>query len=155
MKSKKGFIWKLDKPEKPEFIEIKPEQEKRWGKGTMVIPQTRLIQSLIRIIPYGKLITNELLRKKIADHYEVDFACPLTSGIFINIIAYATEEAIEKQISEEQVPYWRVLQKDGSINPKFPKGLEYQAKLLEDEGFQIFRKTPKKYYVIGYEQFLM
>lgn len=58
-------------------------------------------------------------------------ACPLTSGIFINIIAYATEEAIARNIIEDQVPYRLVLQKDGTLNPIYPKGIEHQAKLLE------------------------
>lgn len=152
MKSKNGFIPKLDKPTEPEIIQMKPDN--KWGSGTMAIPTPRMIQKIIRSIPDGMLITNEMMRNMIASETGANIACPLTTGIFTNIVAHATEEAIERNIPEEQVNWWRVIQKDGTLNPKFPGGLAHQAELLEQEGFQIQRKTEKKFIVIGWQQYL-
>lgn len=154
MKSRSSFISKLDTPKEPKFVELNHKLASKWGQGTMVIPQTRVIQNFIRQIPKGNLLTIPMLRQHIANYYKVDIACPLTTGIFLNIIAHATEEAIQNNIPEEQVPYWRVLQKDGSINAKLPGGLEHQAILLENEGFEIIRKSPTKYLVQGWQQYL-
>jgi NAD(P)H-nitrite reductase large subunit len=152
MKSKNGFIPKLDKPSEPEIIEMKPGN--KWGEGMMVIPTPRMIQQIIRSIPDGMLITNENLRNKIALDTGSNIACPLTTGIFTNIVAHASEEAVEKGDKSEQVNWWRIIQKDGTLNPKFPGGISRQAELLEKDGFQIFKKTEKKYFVVGWEQFL-
>ncbi len=35
------------------------------------------------------------------------------------------------------MPYWRVVGRDGSLNPKFPGGIEAQATRLERKGHVI------------------
>lgn len=70
---------------------------------------------------------------------------PMTTGIFLRIIAEAAEE--ERPMKSEITPYWRVLKSDGSINVKFPGGIESQIKFLEKEGhiveFAKEKKSPK------------
>ena len=60
----------------------------------------------------------------------------MTMGIFLMIVAQAAEEdfqAGKKRIS----PYWRVIKSDGSLNPKFPGGVQAQALHLKEEGHDI------------------
>jgi alkylated DNA nucleotide flippase Atl1 len=57
----------------------------------------------------------------------------MTTGIFVRIASEAAEEeaaAGKKRIT----PYWRVVKDDGSLNPKFPGGVERQAERLRAEG---------------------
>ena len=107
--------------------------------------------TLIKKIEKGKLTTTEQLRTALAKKHNADFTCPLTAGIFISIVAYASE-----QRQENLTPYWRVLKKDGELNEKFPGGIEAQGRKLEEEGFSIIEKgrTKIKYFVKGYENFL-
>jgi hypothetical protein len=44
----------------------------------------------------------------------------------------------------ELTPWWRVLKKDGFLNPKYPGGTEVQQALLEAEGVRVspLRKKP-------------
>ena len=53
-------------------------------------------------------------------------------------------------------PYWRVIKKDGSLNPKFPGGVEAQAKRLEAEGHVIeFSRSGKPKKVKNFEKYLV
>jgi len=78
--------------------------------------------------------------------------CPMTTGIFLNIVASAAEEAKAK--GEIKItPYWRVLKEDGRLNPKFPGGVMQQAKHLREEGFKIIKaKTNDIHSVKDYEK---
>ena len=43
-------------------------------------------------IPRGKLVTVSALRRALAADFETDVTCPLTTGIFVRIVAEAAEE---------------------------------------------------------------
>lgn len=65
-----------------------------------------------------------------------DVTCPLTSGIFVRIVAEAAEE--DRRNGKKRItPYWRVVKDDGSLKDKFPGGAKAQAKLLRAEGHAI------------------
>ena len=40
-------------------------------------------------------------------------------------------------------PYWRVIKDDGSLNPKYPGGINSQARNLRAEGFTVARNGKK------------
>ena len=53
-------------------------------------------------------------------------------------------------------PYWRVTKSDGSLNPKFPGGVEAQARRLEAEGHKIeLSRTGKPKKVRNFEKYLV
>jgi hypothetical protein len=56
-------------------------------------------------------------------------------------------EAAEEDASTGKTkiaPYWRVVREDGSLNPKFPGGVERQAEKLRGEGHRILPGTGKR-----------
>ena len=70
--------------------------------------------------------------------------CVVTTGIFATLVARAADEA--EQVAAAQsagaeppagTPYWRTLKADGSLNPKYPGGVERQMQRLEAEGHVI------------------
>ena len=80
----------------------------------------------------------------LAEGHAADTACPLVTGIFVRIAAEAAEE--DAAAGKTKItPYWRVVKDDGSLNPKFPGGVEAQAERLRDEGHAIdtSRKIPR------------
>ena len=83
--------------------------------------------------------------------YEVDYCCTLTTGILVNISANASEEI------QDYLPYWRTIKNDGSLNPKYPGGMEKQKLMLEEEGFNLIQKGRKnlRYVVKDYEKSLI
>lgn len=142
MKNKfKGRIpWreKLEKPQQPKVVKISPSMA-RFGKGTMLIPTPKLVDDLLREVPKGKLVTIGEIRKRLANDFAADVTCPLTTGIFVRIVAEAAEE--DRAGGRQRItPYWRVIKDDGSLNPKFPGGEQLQAQHLRREGLSVAHK---------------
>jgi len=103
-------------------------------------------------VPEGLLITLDEIRAALARENGTDIACPMTVGIFTSIVAQASHEDKEEQGSFS-VAYWRSLKRNAELNPKFPGGIEGQAKHLETEGHSIIHRD-KKAFVKKYEDFL-
>ena len=135
----------IEKMNRPQEVEVKEGPEKwneTYGGNKMLIATPIAIDKLVRTIPSKTIITTEQLRAMLAEDYGADYTCPLTTGIFLNIVAKAAEEAREEG-AKEIAPYWRVVKTDYTLNPKFPGGIEAHAKLLQKEGFTIAPKGKK------------
>src|SRR5579872_6275266 len=92
VKSKTSWKEKLEKEQDVKVVDVPPKMVKTVGKGTMVIATPKIIYKLISKIPKGKITTVNLIREKLARLYETDTACPITTGIFLWIVANAVEE---------------------------------------------------------------
>ena len=100
------------------------------------MPTPLLVDKLIRTVRKKRLITVNQIREHLARDFDADSTCPLTTGIFVRIAAETAEE--DRAAGKKRVtPYWRVLKADGSLNPKFPGGVEAQAARLTEEGHKI------------------
>lgn len=151
---KKTWIEKLnDSKDLPKVIKLTATQQKKWGKGTMAIPSPLEVNTIMKRVPPGKLITINRIREKIAQKHKAEIGCPITTGIFSWIAANAAEEAEKKGI-KKTTPYWRTLKEGGVINEKYPGGIEKQALLLTQEGHLVVQKG-KKWVVDGWEKRLM
>ena len=53
---------------------------------------------IMKTIPYGKIITSDLIRKYLAKNNYADFTDPLTGGIFISICAWASHQRKKDKI---------------------------------------------------------
>ena len=137
------------------LVDTPPSMQKRYGKGKMLIPRPLDVEAAIRKVRKGRLITSALLRDKLAADAGADSACPLTTGIFIRVVAEAAEE--DRRAGKQRItPYWRVVQDGGKLNDKYPGGAPSQAAQLECEGLVIVEgrgKQPPR--VENFEQLLM
>jgi hypothetical protein len=106
------------------------------GRGRMLIPKPLDVDALVRKIHQGKLATEGQIRERLARDFGADLTCPLTTGIFLRIAAEAAEEDANRG-GKDITPYWRVIKSDGSLNEKFPGGVEAQACRLRDEGHTV------------------
>ncbi|MDO4944340.1 MAG: MGMT family protein [Ruminococcus sp.] len=123
----------------------------KYGGDRMYFAPPVDYDKVMRLIPYGKLITVGEIRKYFARQNGADFTEPITAGIFVSIAAWASY-----QRQTDKTPYWRTLKANGELNPKYPGGVEEQKKLLEAEGHSIVKKgrTNIRYYVKDYEKAL-
>ena len=138
LKSRIPWREKLEKPQQPKLVKVPPKMA-RFGSGTMLIPTPKLVDELLRRIPNGKLVTIGEIRKRLAADFAADVTCPLTTGIFVRIVAEAAEE--DRASGRQRIsPYWRVVKDDGGLNPKFPGGEKLQARNLRREGFSVAHK---------------
>lgn len=106
---------------------------------------------VMRRIPMGRLTTVGAIREHFARAAGADFTDPVTAGIFVSIVAWASF-----QRAGDETPYWRTLKANGELNPKYPGGLQAQKERLEAEGHTVTLKgrTNIRYYVQDYERML-
>lgn len=143
--NKKDFNKMLNAPMEAKIVILEGEQAKKWGGRTMVVAPKIDYDELIKKIPAGKLLSSREVRECIARKHGTEIACPLTAGIFTNIVAWASY-----QRTENITPFWRVVKAKGELNNKFPEYPELQKQKLEAEGFEITEKGGK-YFVKEYE----
>jgi len=151
---KKSWTEKLaDSKDLPKVEKITDKMSRRWGTGTVVIPAPLEVDSIMRKVPEGKLVTINEIRSALAKKHKATIGCPMTTGIFAWIAAKAAEE--QRQGGKKYItPYWRTLKTGGVINAKYPGGVEGQKKQLEKEGHKVIQKG-KKYIVADYEKLLI
>lgn len=143
MKTRKSWREKMKADQQPKIVNLPPEGWKKMGGRTMLVSTPRDVDSLMRKIPKGKVVTSALLRQKLADDFGAECACPTSTGIFVRIAAEAAEE--DRAAGARRItPYWRVIAKDGSLNEKLPGGVKAQAGNLQAEGIEIEAATGKR-----------
>jgi len=129
--------------ELPKVVAVPAKFQKQMGGKRVLIPTPLMVGELVRKVRKGKLVTVGQLREHLAAQFEVDSTCPMTMGIFLAIVAQAAEEDLQEG-KKRIAPYWRVLKKDGGLNPKFPGGVQSQAARLKAEGHRIVAGKGKK-----------
>ena len=134
----------------PKICEVTGKLTKRWGAGRFVIPAPREVDALMKQVPKGRVTTINELRAALAKKHGVDFACPITTGIFSWVAAHAAAEA-EAEGAKRGTPFWRTLKTGGEINPKYPGGVKGVAKRLRAEGHKLVSKG-SRVFVAQYEK---
>lgn len=141
-----------DSKDMPKFQTITDEKSiKKYGGDRMYFAPPIDYDKVMRLVPFGKLITIGTIRVYFAKQSGADFTEPITAGIFVSIAAWASY-----QREGDETPYWRTLKANGELNSKYPGGINAQKEMLEKEGHTIIQKgrTNIKYYVKDYEQVL-
>lgn len=114
----------------------KPPQVKRLDKAfadmpegcMMLIASPAIIDEYIWQVPKGKSVDLNTLRNDLAMQYHAEKTCPLTTGIFLRIVA---EAAYDKHLQGAPLsritPFWRV------ISEKMPlaKKLSFGAAVIQ------------------------
>lgn len=150
VKKKKTWREKLaDDNNLPKVKPIPEKMQKRWGKGTLVIPAPHEVNEIIRTVPKEKLITISQIAERLAKKHNTTIGCNITTGIFAWIAAHAANED-ELEGKKRITPYWRAVKKGGELNPKYPGGVVNLKKRLESEGHVVFNKG-KRFLVEDYE----
>jgi hypothetical protein len=127
----------------PKGVDIPEKWRKMMGGARVLVPTPMMADREIRTVPQGRLITNGQIRQRLAKREHADSTCPMTLGIFLRIVSEAAEE--DRRDGRTPItPYWRVIKDDGSLNPKFPGGVEAHAARLQKEGHAVVPGQGKK-----------
>lgn len=127
------FLQKVLKPHQPEVKTGPDAWNAKYGGHRMVISTPKDIAEEVSLLPKGQVIRISALRERLAVRHEGDYTCPLTTGIFLNLVAHAMEEPTTGAAGYYW-PYWRVVRDDGQMMEKFPGGIEAHRTKLEAEG---------------------
>jgi len=135
-KTRTSWREKLERVKEPKLVRIPASMQRRFGNGIMLIPRPLDVDELIRKVPKGRLVTQSRIREVLARAYGADVTCPITTGIFVRIVAEAAQEEA-REGKKRITPFWRVVRDDGSLIEKFPGGVEAQADRLRAEGHDL------------------
>lgn len=151
--NKKDFNAMLHDSKDMPKIQIITDQKsiEKYGGNRMYFAPPMDYDNVMKQVPWGKVVTIGAIRNYFAKVSGADFTEPITAGIFVSIVAWASD-----QRSDQKTPYWRTLKANGELNPKYPGGIEAQKEKLEAEGHTIIQKGRKniRYYVKDYKDAL-
>lgn len=92
----------------------------------MLIPTPLVVDAYIRQIPKGTSVTMEVLRRDLALEHGAEVTCPLTTGMFVRIVAEAAYEAYENGTPPEEItPFWRVIEETSPTARKLSFGTDF------------------------------
>ncbi len=121
------------------IVSIPKTMERYFGcSGKMLKPSPSTVASLIKTIPNGQVVTIDAVCTKLAKKYKTEITCPATTE---KSLCLAASESVAKNT---QLPYWRVLKKNGELIRKLPNGVEGQAANLMNEGHKIISMNKSK-----------
>jgi alkylated DNA nucleotide flippase Atl1 len=145
MTRSKTFREKLaDDKDFPRVEPISPGMAKQWGPGTIVIATATEVDTIMRSVPKGKLITINQIRDVVAQRHGATIGCPITTGIHARIAAGAAGED-EADGKKRVTPYWRTLKVGGELNEKYPGGLNGQRARLRAEGHHVVTRGKRMF----------
>ena len=77
-------------------------------------------------MPKGKKVNTQTIRKDLALANNAEYTCPVTTGIFLRVVAEANYEKFQQKNSLKGVtPFWRAIEPNSSLAKKLSFGQEF------------------------------
>jgi hypothetical protein len=94
----------------------------------MLIASAAILDEYVRGIPKGRTITVKSMRDDLADRHRAEHTCPVTTGLFLRIVAEAAwERHLAGEPLESITPFWRVIEVESPIVAKLACGRGFIA----------------------------
>ena len=105
------------------------------ANSSMLIATPKIIDDYIKQIPKGKKVTTQTIRKDLALSNGADYTCPVTTGIFLRIVAEAAYEKYQSKNSLKDVtPFWRVIEPNSPLAKKLSFRQDFLIEQRKKEG---------------------
>ncbi len=132
--SKKTWLEKLYQNKEPQIKRIDKSFVDIPKDSLMLIANPKIISNYIEKIPFGKQIQLKTLRNDLAIEYQADYTCPVTTGIFLRIIAEANYEKLNQGFSTQNItPFWRAIDPKSTLAKKLSFGAEFLIEQIKKE----------------------
>ncbi|HNP21570.1 MAG TPA: hypothetical protein PKM63_10940 [Panacibacter sp.] len=135
MATRKTWAEKMKTPAAPEVKRTEKAFTDIPEHSLMLIPTPVIIDAYIKQIPKGRAMDVTTLRNDLAAEHHAAKTCPLTTGIFLRIVAEAAwEEHVKGKALKNITPFWRVIDERSKVAAKLACGAEKIAELRKREG---------------------
>ncbi|HMO34228.1 MAG TPA: hypothetical protein PKE63_02470 [Lacibacter sp.] len=122
---RKSWVQKRDIALEPVVKRITKDFAGMKAGERMLIATPQVVDQYIRQLPKGCSGTLTQMRKDLAAEYQADTTCPVTSGIFLRIVAEAAYEEYQKGMALSRItPFWRILSPDSPTACKLSFGTD-------------------------------
>ena len=134
MAMKKTWLDKLNETKEPKLKRIDIDFADIPAGSNMFIATPKIIYKYIQEIGYGNRIDTKTLRQDLAIAHNADYTCPVTTGIFLRIVAEANYEKLQQgKTVEEITPFWRVIEPNSVLAKKLTFGQDFLLQQIEKE----------------------
>jgi len=105
-------------------------------ESMMLVATPKIIDDYVRKIPRGEHRSLHDIRKDLAIKYGAEYTCPVTTSMYLRIVAEAAyENSLQGIKLSEITPIWRVLEKNSPIVKKLTFDYEFiQERKDEEDG---------------------
>lgn len=133
-KAKPSWTDKLNGGRTPEVRLLDKDGPSMRAGQRMLISSPAAIDAAIRAVPAGKTLDVAELRRGLAEAARADVTCPLTTGIFLRIVAEAANEAFDRGTPPNKLtPVWRVIDRKAPLVKKLSFDPEWLFDLRDRE----------------------
>lgn len=103
--------------------------------STMLVATPTIVDEYLRNIPEGVHTSLQQMRKDLAAGYHADYTCPITSGIFLRIVAENAYEQLQngKPVGEI-ASFWRMIDSKTPTAKKLTFGMDFLKEQRRKEG---------------------
>ncbi|WP_194778368.1 hypothetical protein [Pararhodonellum marinum] len=134
MAKKKNWIEKLEEDKAPQVKRLDKDFADMPAGCMMLIATPQIIDDYVKTIGFGKRIPLKTMREDLALEHRAEFTCPVTTGIFLRIVAEASYEKWQQGSPLESItPFWRVIDPNSSLAEKLSFGKEFLQEQLQKE----------------------
>ena len=92
----------------------------------MLIPTPRVVDNLVKSIPYASSLNSSQIREKLANDYNAEMTCPLVTGISMRIVSEAAyEEFLINGNLDIITPFWRIVEPGSKLAEKLACGINF------------------------------
>jgi ABC-type uncharacterized transport system ATPase subunit len=134
MAIKKSWLDKLNEHKEPKIKRIDIDFADIPSGSNMFIATPKIIDQYIQEIGFGKRVDAKTLRKDLAIEHNADYTCPVTTGIFLRIVAEANYEKLQQGKSIEEITaFWRVIEPNSALSKKLTFGQDFLLQQIKKE----------------------
>lgn len=121
----------------------KPSEKKTIDKAFAGMPAGALmyittpleVDAYIRKLKSGQWISAKQMREAIAAENDAEYTCPVSTGIFLRIVAEAAHEQLQQGRSINEIcPFWRVISRRDKLAAKLSFAPDFLLRQQELEG---------------------
>lgn len=136
--ARKTWAEKMNRGSKPK-IEITDKNFADIPAGhSMLIATPEIVEEYVNNIPEGTNVSIKQMREDLAAEHHAEYTCPVTSGIFLRIVAENAYEQLQQGKSKDEIaPFWRMIDMKSTSAKKLACGLDFLKELRQKEGLPV------------------
>ena len=102
--------------------------------SSMFVATPKIVDDYINQIPAGRFISMPELRADLAIENDCDATCPLSTAIFLRVVAEAALEQLESGAEIKDVtPFWRAVAPGDKVSSRLPVDRKWFERLRKKE----------------------
>lgn len=117
---------KLEKPQEPQICALRRSFGGFPAGASLLVSTPQDVKAAIEAIPRGETMTPADLRARLAKAHGADVTCPVSTGIYVRMVAEVAWEDILAGADPSAVsPFWRVVDPKAPIAMKLACGPDF------------------------------